>query len=177
MRARLRTLCAALALLTVAAAPPPAEPLIPPGEARALAPDQRAALIAWMTQRGNVRLASLEDCGCEDDVETIRTYGMWTKAIPGYEPYVAVGDFNHDGKTDFAAVLFVTAGEDQYGGQVVIFNGPVSRQSRPAFIATVEPVSHQALVQWPANELAIRPFESEGCKLRPTGNTYTEDCK
>jgi hypothetical protein len=48
--------------------------------------------------------------------------GEW-KAVPDYQPYYAVGDFNSDGIKDFAVAL-IDPGKATKQFAVAIFNGP-----------------------------------------------------
>jgi hypothetical protein len=145
--------------------------------ARILDAAQRAALLNWMLPR-DVRLATAEDCECGDDISHFRITGPWGKPIPDYEPYVEVGDFNNDGQPDFAVVVVSSNLSKPAGGTLLIFNGPVSLTSRPAYVGKAELFPRQALFISPVKEgyLLAGPFESEGCIFRPKGSSYSEDC-
>jgi hypothetical protein len=68
------------------------------------------------------RLATSEDCKCDDDLRTIRN-GDEKSLIspdPQYQPYYAVGDFDGDGKED-AAFVVVPRSPDGRFVIVVIF--------------------------------------------------------
>ena len=83
---------------------------------------QRHALDSWLSTKPSLRQATIADCGeCANDIAELRAGagGVWTP-VPDYEPYQAVGDFNNDGKIDFAAMLSDRTKRDV----LAIFNGP-----------------------------------------------------
>jgi hypothetical protein len=64
-------------------------------------------------------------------------------AVPGYSSYAQAGDFNGDGKPDLALVDTGTAaGDEPYGSDVVVWNGPVSRGGTPASTGAFDGRSH-----------------------------------
>jgi len=145
--------------------------------ARVLDDNQKAVLANWMAEHGNVRIATREDCDCEDDILYFQRVGPWSKPIPDYEPYVAAGDFNNDGQKDFAVVVVEARRVKRSDGVLVIFNGPVSKSSNPAFVGKAQLFPHQALfASQVEGYLLAGPFESEACILRPKLDGYVEDC-
>jgi len=70
----------------------------------------------WLVQHAGYRLATADDCKCEDDLRTIRVGD--DNAIrppePHYEPYYAVGDFDGDGKEDTAFIVVPTRPEGRF---------------------------------------------------------------
>jgi hypothetical protein len=71
-----------------------------------LNPDQAKLLSAWLSDHPGFRTATDADCDCAEDISQVQAgYGGIWKAMPDYHPYVATGDFNSDGETDFAVVL------------------------------------------------------------------------
>src|SRR5215211_2300663 len=99
-----------------------------------LIPKHKAVLQKWLAQKPNFRLAIEEDCGdCQDDLAQIRRGdgGKW-KAVPNYQPYYSVGDFNSDGIEDFAVALIKTDKQEQRFA-IAIFNGPFGIYKTPTF--------------------------------------------
>jgi hypothetical protein len=94
----------------------------------------RLVLQRWLKREPNLRVATDEDCGrCAGDFAN-------QKRLSGadYHPYYTVGDFNGDGKTDFAVALIEVEerGEGRFTQKfvVAVFNAPFSRRMvEPAF--------------------------------------------
>ncbi len=94
----------------------------------------RAVLQQWLKREPDLRLATDEDCGrCDDDIaQQRRLSGV------DYHPYYVTGDFNGDGRQDFAvAAIEMEAdaeGRVEQKFVVAVFNGPFSRaRVEPAF--------------------------------------------
>lgn len=132
---------------------------------------QRDALSAWLSKNPQYRLATDEDCGCQDDLARVRngTDEVW-KPNPGFHPYYVSGDFNGDKRTDFAAILVNRKNQKRI---LVIFNGPYVPRAKPAYIG---PAIDVALFFGPPRpkpyRLLVGPFASEGYLLMPKGGTY-----
>src|SRR5258706_8909400 len=142
-----------------------------------LEPDHRRVLDAWLKQHPTMRLATDKDCGCEEDIQRLRTQsgGVW-KPVPDYHPYVAVGDFNGDRTTDFAVVLVDTAKTTKVF-TLVIFNGPFGAEAKsPAFLKANLDLTEHGLFFGPPRpkpyRLVLGPFESEGSVFEPQNATY-----
>ena len=88
----------------------------------------------WLKREPELRVATDDDCGrCGDDIGN-------QKKISGrdYHPYYAVGDFNGDGREDFAVALIEIEESGERAMQkfvVAVFNAPFSsRRAEPSFM-------------------------------------------
>ncbi len=90
-----------------------------------LTESQRKFLTGWLAKHSELHLATDADCDCQEDIiETRKTVNSVWKGVADYHPYVVTGDFNGDGHTDIAVVLFTPQRPpDQY--TLAIFNGPL----------------------------------------------------
>ncbi len=153
--------------LAVSATPTPEVPAY-------IAPEHRTVLEKWMAMNQSLRVATDQDCKCDDDIASMRRgYGGAWKANPDFHPYYVVGDFNGDGQADFAVV--VIRGSTNPKRELAIFNGPFPRAAtpRPAYLSGKYV---GALFFGPPRpkpwRLIVGPFESEGSLLVPKGATY-----
>ena len=109
--------------------PPPAQPARPPdnGPANtpALFPAHAFVVSRYLSLHAELRLLSMADAGM-DDAERRNVVSL-TKAMGNVHPYYVVADLNHDGKMDFAVLLY-DATNREYPGTVAIFNGPFDPQ-------------------------------------------------
>jgi hypothetical protein len=147
------------------------------GLASYLRPEHREIVQRWLSSRSHLRLATEADC--------TNKYGLAaTRKEEGrdYHPYYAVGDFNGDGKEDFA-VVFVKTRKSKWPSTVAIFNGPLAGNSVPAFTTDYEDLNsgglfYKAKVKPREGRLAIGVFESDDCVIfLPRGKTYViKDC-
>jgi hypothetical protein len=97
-------------------------------------PSRREPLRAWLDAHPSHRLAVLEDCRCEDQVESLRhgPGGAW-KPQPSYEPYYATGDFTGGGEAGFAVVVLPRRETGKI--LIVVFSGkPTGSVARPLVI-------------------------------------------
>ena len=132
----------------------------------------------WLKREPKLRVATDEDCGrCADDLAQQRRLSG-----AGYHPYYAVGDFNGDGKTDFAVALT----EIEEGGEgrvtqkfvVAVFNGPFSRRDvEPAFEKDNLNLRDGGLFFGPPRSRPYRLFiglftTESGLTLEPRGRKY-----
>jgi hypothetical protein len=67
-------------------------------------PPYREVVQAWLTGHPAYRLATIDDCQCDEDVDDLRVGGGAWKPEPNYQPYYASGDFNRDRLPDVAFV-------------------------------------------------------------------------
>ena len=138
----------------------------------------RQVLRRWLEREPNLWVATDENCGrCADDLANQRRVSG-----ANYHPYYAVGDFNGDGKTDFAVALI----ELEEGGEgratqkfvVAVFNAPFSRHSvEPSFEKDNLNLRDGGLFFGPPRSrpyrLFIGVFASEsGLRLEPHGRKY-----
>ncbi|MDQ2975713.1 MAG: FG-GAP repeat protein [Acidobacteriota bacterium] len=130
----------------------------------------------WLARKPGLRLATEADCTNKEGLAFIRK-----EEGRNYHPYYAVGDFNGDGKEDFA-VAFVKMRKSKWPFTVAIFNGPIAGNSVPAF-TTDDDLRSGGIFYKPKakpreGRLIVGVFESDDCViLRPRGKTYlTKDC-
>ena len=95
--------------------------------------EQGAVLEQWLREHPGHRRATLEDCRCLPDVESLRRQQRdhWGVA-PDYHPYLVVGDLNSDAEADLAVVVVDPLGEWMF----LIFNGPLEVGATPSFVDT-----------------------------------------
>jgi hypothetical protein len=133
----------------------------------------------WFAQNPGYRLATDQDCHCDSDLVEIRTVssGAW-KADPTYHPYYTTGDFNWDGKEDFAVGVVAAKIPDKF--RVVIFHGSFGpkHSARAAFVSELLLLG-QGMFYGPPRPmpymLVVGAFESEGALLKPTPKGYVWD--
>jgi hypothetical protein len=73
---------------------------------------EQKVLVTWLAQHPEYRAAVDSDCACDEAL----------RLNPGAHPYTASGDFNHDGKKDFAAAV-ISKKTGKFA--LLIFNGPI----------------------------------------------------
>lgn len=129
----------------------------------------RTVLERWLKNKPMLRLATEKDCRNAAGLAASREeYGR------AYQPYYAIGDFNHDGQQDFAVAL-INAQKSSRRFAIAIFNGPFNqaRTSLPAFFAQGIDLSDGGLVVQSGSRLVAGVFQSDDCVvLRPRGRTY-----
>lgn len=93
-----------------------------------------------------------------------------------YHPYYAVGDFNGDRKQDFAIAL-ISKRKRKEPFALAIFNGPVGKNSVPAYFAEGWDLSGGGLFGDKIG-VVVGPFESDNCViLSKRGKSYViKDC-
>jgi hypothetical protein len=79
----------------------------------------------WLGKHPDYRLATSEDCKCDDDLKTIRNGDekSLTSPDPKFEPYYAVGDFDGDGNDDTAFVVVPRSFDGRFLIVVVLASG------------------------------------------------------
>src|SRR6266550_7679982 len=125
----------------------------------------------WLSSRADLRLAT--------DADNINKDGLAaTRKEQGrnYHPYYAVGDFNGDGKEDFA-VAFVKTRKSKLPFLIAVFNGPLSANSVPSFTSSDDLSSggifYKVKAKSREGRLLVGVFESDDCAiLRPRGKTF-----
>ena len=144
-----------------------------------LSEEEKKALSSWLDKHTELRLAIDSDCECEDMIEQMNE---WTshhgyKEIT-YHPYYVAGDFNGDGRRDFAVVL-VHLGEKVGRYEIAIFNGTANpgKVNGPAYLLKGLDLEHQGLFYGPPRPqpwvLMFGPFETElDFGFVPKGDTY-----
>jgi hypothetical protein len=133
----------------------------------------------WLKSHPGYRLATEQDCGdCMEQIQSIRRGmgGPW-KPVSNYSPYYMVGDFNGDGKKDFAVAVIIPSHTPKKF-ILLIFNGPFNKSEaqNPVFISEPLDLMEQGLFYGPPRpkpfRLLVGGFESEGTKLVPKGKGY-----
>jgi len=91
-------------------------------------PEHRTVLARWLKNQPGLRLATEADCV---DMESLEGYRKdWGK---GFHPYYSIGDFNRDGKEDFAVLLIDLKKEEDHGFAIAIFNALFEGKSAPNY--------------------------------------------
>lgn len=151
---------------------------LPAWRGNALTKQEQRILHVWLSQHPTFRAATDADCHCPDDIRQMKTGygGSWTP-YSDYHPYVATGDFNGDGVTDFA-VAVVEHSKSRNNFTLLVFNGPFgSRPVAPAYVESGLDLRRQGMSFGPPRpkpyRLVIGPFESDNTWiLIPSGKSY-----
>ena len=131
----------------------------------------------WLKREPELRVATDDDCGrCADDIASQKkTSGR------DYHPYYAVGDFNGDGREDFAVALIEIEESGERATQkfvVAVFNAPFSsRRAEPSFMKDNLNLRDGGLFFGPPKSkpfrLSIGLFSNDsGLTLIPRGRRY-----
>jgi hypothetical protein len=107
------------------------------GTASHLQPAHREVVQQWLAQKPALRLAVDGDYLDKSDLKAQRA------GFENYHPYYAVADFNGDKRDDFAIAL-VNTQKRIAKFAIAIFNGPVRKESAPAFFREGYNMSRQA---------------------------------
>jgi hypothetical protein len=138
----------------------------------------RAVLQKWLKEESNLRLATDADCGqCEQEIANQRRLSG-----ADYHPYYVVGDFNGDGKKDFAvAAIEIEADAEGRANQrfvVAVFNAPFTRRKpEPAYEKDALVLRDGGLFFGPPRLKPYRLFvglfgSDQGLTLVPKGKKY-----
>jgi len=107
------------------------------GTASHLQPAHREVVEQWLAQRPQLRLAVDRDYVYKSSLTAERA------AFAKYHPYYAVADFNGDKRDDFVIAL-VNTQKRTAKFAIAIFNGPVRKDSAPAFFREGYDLSRKA---------------------------------
>jgi hypothetical protein len=149
-----------------------AEVLFGPPE---LPPNHKVAVDRWLALNTSFRVAMLSDCMCQGDLPAIY------KQFDNRHPYYARGDFNADGVEDFAVVVVDrdvkpnTPYPNYFNASLLLFGGPITGKSNPAFMARAigTPPGAQLFQSTDASSLMVGKWESSGALLVHKSGGYT----
>ena len=137
-----------------------------------LRPQHQTVIEKWLSvspRRANLRIATDKDCRNKTGLAFQR------KDVKDYQPYYAFGDFNHDGREDFA-IAVVNDRRQRSKFSFAIFNGPFNATAVPAYME-----ENIGLGRWTFfwrngsrdSNLLQGEFESDNCVIyKPRGKTY-----
>jgi hypothetical protein len=142
--------------------------------------EQQKTLNAWLKKHTNLQIKTIEECGCDREIEALRKGSATDTPEPDYNPYLVVGDFRGNGQVDFAIVLNdLSRRENNYLDYevLVVFNGPFhGKDKSPAFIQNNMEMADYALFFSPQAKrfgIGIAQFNADiAIHLIPTHNTY-----
>ncbi|MDQ3747502.1 MAG: hypothetical protein M3367_00590 [Acidobacteriota bacterium] len=137
-----------------------------------LQPEHREVVQQWLaSSKLALRVATLADNSNKEGLAITRK-----ERGKGYHPYYAVGDFNSDRKQDFAIAL-INERKSKGPFAIAIFNGPVSKNSVPAYFSEGWDLSDGGLFGDKTSVMA-GVFESDDCVIfRKSGKKYvTKGC-
>ncbi len=142
-----------------------------------LCPQESSALADWLTSHPEYRAATSADCACAEDIRKVRAGWGGVPAVPDYDPYRVVGDFNKDGLED-AAVVVVKRSNPLHGFGLLVFNG--NRKGSPYSLAFskmgLDLQGNGLFFGPPAGEnllLLGRFYSDDGVVVTPKKETYT----
>jgi hypothetical protein len=145
-----------------------------PAATHTLTRRHRDLVAEWLETRPTLRLALPADCDCGADISSMKMGSTGLTPVRDYNPYVAIGDFNGDAVDDLAVVVVDRERRDR-PYSLVVFNGPLNHQPRPAFIQGSLDLRHQGLffnLPGAPGRLQLGGFETEASLLEPKGNSY-----
>jgi len=132
----------------------------------------------WIKRHPAYRVATDADCDCAEEIQQMKAgYGGEWKPVTDYRPYVATGDFNSDGVSDFAVVV-IARSKPTKNFSLLVFNGPFrAKSTAPAFTEPSLDLRYQGLSFGPPRpkpyRLMVGPFESDNTWiLVPKRHTY-----
>jgi len=93
-----------------------------------LRPEHKSVLERWLKEKRDLRLATESDCADKEGLEIWRK--DWGK---DFNPYYSIGDFNRDGRNDFAVLLVDLKSGEKQGFAIAIFNAPFGNKKAPNY--------------------------------------------
>lgn len=130
-----------------------------------LKPEHQEVMKKWLLKRPGLRPAIEEDASRDD-------LSAWRADNRDFFPYYSVGDFNRDGKVDFAVMLKIISADDD--SVIAVFNAPF-RASKPAYFRGGFGLAQYYLeYQKEVNMLYVTAYETHGFYLKPKGQKYIE---
>lgn len=140
--------------------------------------EHRAVMKKWLAKNPKFLVAADKDCGqCANEIANQRRMSG-----DDYHPYYVVGDFNGDGKKDFAVALTELEADDEGRAEqkfmVLVFNAPFSRRTAaPAFAKDELSLRDGGLFFGQPRQRPYRLFiglfgNDQGLTLIPRGRKY-----
>lgn len=140
--------------------------------------EHRTILQKWLAKNPKFMVATDKNCGqCAEEIANQRRLSG-----ADYHPYYVVGDFNGDGKKDFAVALTELEADDEGRAEqkfmVLVFNAPLSRRTAiPAFKKDDLILRDGGLFFGPPRPRPYRLFiglfgNDQGLTLIPRGRKY-----
>ena len=130
-----------------------------------LKPEHTKVLQQWLAKNAGMRPA------VEADASQLELKA-WRSNDKKFFPYYAVGDFNRDGREDFAVILKVINAKDR--GALIVFNAPFTNLT-PAYFKRGFGVRQYYLEYMKDNKmLYFSEYETHGFFLKPKGGKYVE---
>jgi hypothetical protein len=127
--------------------------------------EHKKVLQQWLEKSAGMRPAVVEDASQLE-------LKAWREHDKNFFPYYVAGDFNKDGKEDFAVILKVINTKDQ--GALVVFNAPFIN-STPAYFKRGFGVRLYYLEYMKDEKmLYFTEYETHGFFLKPKGGKYVE---
>ena len=125
----------------------------------------KEVLKRWLSKNTSFRLAEDNDAS-KDDLDA------WRRDDKNFQPYYAVGDFNQDGKEDFAVLLKDKGKND---AAILVFNSTVN-SLKSAFFKKGYGEIETLYIKFDAEVrmLYLTAYETHGFYLKPKGKTYIE---
>ncbi len=129
----------------------------------------------WLRANSRFRPVDVAECMCGDDLPYIR------KAYANHDPYYAAGDFNGDGRRDFAVVVVdrsiseAATPPQNFNSWVIVFNRTNSSNTFKAFLlqATGIPSSSLLFLSRETGQLAVGKWEGEVSPIVATPRGYS----
>ena len=137
-----------------------------------LTAQENTVVRAFLRTDRYLRLATRADCRCEGAIAARRSTAR------DYEPFAVAADFNGDGATDIAVLLFDSDPYTFAPGVLAIFNGPFHGVKPPDFTRGDVPLENRGLFlsEHSPHLLMFGRFDGSGCTYRPFAYGYREDC-
>ena len=142
---------------------------------------QKASLQAWLAQNPTFRLATEADCDCADDIQRMQKSGPAGVPIPDYDPDLLVGDFRHNGQSDFAVIVMdSTVKPDRTntddGSTVLIFDGRFLKPKLPVLVDRIGLAKGRGFLQKKDDgHLLIGELYGDASVYIPKGRSYKRE--
>jgi hypothetical protein len=148
-----------------------------PAPDRRLTAEENGIVGRWLKGLPSLRLATEADCTDQEYLAVMRR-----DVRLDFDPYLARGDFNGDGRGDFAVLIIDLRRSAEGGFAVAIFNAPFDRASAPSYFENVYRDVGHSYLEWNherRGRLFLGKYESHSVCIYfiPRGSGYRfEDC-